>query len=77
VATAVCCIGLGIYIACLASSSPVSKEASYRPFGAAITLITAEIGPGIALHLGAVIDATIGRGKDQTAARADPGCRYK
>ena len=72
-ATAVCCTGLGVYIACLASSSLVSNEASYGPFGAVITLITAEIGLGVALHLGAVIGTTTGRGKDQTAARAGPG----
>jgi membrane protein len=74
VATAVCCTGLDIYIACLASSSLVSNEASYGAFGAVITLVTAEIGLGVALHIGAVIGATIGRGKDQaTAVRADPG----
>jgi len=74
VATAVCCTGLGVYIACLASSSLVSNEASYGPFGAVMTLVTAEIGLGVALHLGAVIGATIGRGKDQaTAVRADTG----
>jgi uncharacterized BrkB/YihY/UPF0761 family membrane protein len=74
VATAVCCTGLGVYISCLASSSLVSNEASYGAFGAVMTLVTAEIGLGVALHLGAVIGATIGRGKDQaTAVRADPG----
>jgi membrane protein len=31
VATAVCCTGLDVYIACLASSSLVSNEASYGP----------------------------------------------
>ena len=74
VATAVCCTGLDIYIGCLASSSLVSNEASFGAFGAVITLVTAEIGLGVALHIGAVIGATIGRGKDQaTAVRADPG----
>lgn len=57
VATAVCCTGLGVYITCLASSSLVSNEASYGAFGAVMTLVTAEIGLGVALHLGAVIGA--------------------
>jgi hypothetical protein len=63
-ATAGCCAGLGAYIACLASSSLVSNEASYGPFGAVLTLVSAEIGLGVVLRLGAVIGAVIGRGKD-------------
>ena len=70
VATAVCCTGLGVYIACLASSSLVSNEASYGAFGAVMTLVSAEIGLGVALHLGAVIGATIGHGKDQASRSA-------
>jgi len=70
VATAACCTGLGVYIACLASSSLVSNEASYGPFGAVMTLVTGEIGLGVALHVGAVVGATIGHGKDQASRRA-------
>jgi hypothetical protein len=57
-ATALCCTGLGVYIAYVASSSLVSNEAMYGPFGAVMTLVTAEIGLGVALQLGAVIGAT-------------------
>jgi hypothetical protein len=62
-ATAVCYTALGIYIAYVASSSIISNEAMYGPFGAVMTLLTAEIGLGVALQLGAVIGATAGRGK--------------
>jgi membrane protein len=62
-ATAVCYTGLGLYIAFVASSSIVSNEAMYGPFGAVITLLTAEIGLGVTLQLGAVIGATIGAAK--------------
>ena len=62
-ATAVCYTGLGIYIAYVGSSSIVSDEAMYGPFGAVMTLLTAEIGLGVALQLGAVIGATAGLGK--------------
>jgi membrane protein len=62
-ATAVCYTGLGVYIAYVASSSLVSNEAMYGPFGAVMTLVTAEIGLGVALQLGAVIGAVAGRGK--------------
>jgi membrane protein len=63
-ATAVCYTGLGVYITYVASSSIVSNEAMYGPFGAVMTLLTAEIGLGVALQLGAVIGATAGRGSD-------------
>src|SRR4029077_12469927 len=56
-ATAVCCTGLGFFIAYFASSSISSNEAMYGPIGAVMTLITAEIGLGVALQLGAVIGA--------------------
>jgi uncharacterized BrkB/YihY/UPF0761 family membrane protein len=64
-ATALCCTGLGVYIAYVASSSLVSNEAMYGPFGAVMTLVTAEIGLGVALQLGAVIGAA-------AAVRASP-----
>jgi membrane protein len=70
-ATAVCYIGLGVYVAYVASSSIVSNEAMYGPFGAVMTLITAEIGLGVAVQLGAVIGATAGRGKDPGSHRPD------
>ena len=70
-ATAVCYIGLGVYVAYVASSSIVSNEAMYGPFGAVMTLITAEIGLGVAVQLGAVIGATAGRGKDPGGHRPD------
>jgi membrane protein len=67
--TAICYTGVGIYIAFFGSSSIVSNEASYGPIGAVMTLLTIEVGLGVALHLGAVIGATIG-GK---AADGPPG----
>jgi hypothetical protein len=63
-ATGACYTGLGIYIAYVASSSIVSNEAMYGPFGAVMTLVTAEIGLGVAVQLGAVIGATAGRRGD-------------
>ena len=62
-ATAVCYTALGVYIAYVASSSIISNEAMYGPFGAVMTLLTAEIGLGVALQLGAVVGATAGRDK--------------
>ncbi len=59
-ATAVCYTAVGVYIAYFASSSIISNEATYGPIGAVMTLLTIEIGLGVALHLGAVIGATIG-----------------
>jgi membrane protein len=59
-ATAVCYTAVGIYIAYFASSSIISNEATYGPIGAVMTLLTIEIGLGVALHIGAVIGATIG-----------------
>jgi membrane protein len=66
--TAVCCTGLGLYMAYVASPAIVSNEARYGPIGAVMTLVTAEIGLGVAVQLGAVIGATAGRGQ-----RAGPG----
>jgi membrane protein len=60
-ATAVCCTGLGFFIAYTASSSIISNEAMYGPFGAVMAVVTAEIGLGVALQLGAVIGAAAGR----------------
>jgi len=73
-ATAVCYIGLGVYMAYVASSSIVSNEALYGPFGAVMTLLTAEIGLGVALQLGAAIGATAGRGEpdDHRPGRSRP-----
>jgi hypothetical protein len=81
-ATAVCYTALGIYIAYVASSSIISNEAMYGPFGAVMTLLTAEIGLGVALQLGAIIGATAGRGKPDHhhSARTrprDPGSRQR
>jgi membrane protein len=59
-ATAVCCAGLGFFIAYTASSSIISNEAMYGPFGVVMEVVTAEIGLGVALQLGAVIGATAG-----------------
>ena len=59
-ATAVCCAGLGFFIAYTASSSIISNEATYGPFGAVMAVVTAEIGLGAALQLGAVIGAVPG-----------------
>jgi membrane protein len=67
-ATAACCTGLGFFIAYFASSSIISNEAMYGPIGAVMTLVTAEIGLGVALQLGAVIGAVAGRG-DAPGAR--------
>jgi hypothetical protein len=58
--TAICYTGVGIYVAFFGSSSILSNEASYGPIGAVMTLLTIEVGLGVALHLGAVIGATIG-----------------
>ena len=58
------------------SSSILSNEASYGPIGAVMTLLTIEVGLGVALHIGAVIGATIGgqaQGQPGDAVvRADP-----
>ena len=62
-ATAVCYTGLGFYLSYVASSSVVASEASYGPIGAVMTLIAAEIGLGVALQVGAVAGAAIGRGR--------------
>lgn len=70
-ATAVCYTGLGFFIAWFASSSIISNEAMYGPVGAVMTLLTAEIGLGVALQLGAVIGATARRGEDPGARRPD------
>ncbi|HEX5291086.1 MAG TPA: hypothetical protein VFX25_19675 [Streptosporangiaceae bacterium] len=59
-ATVVCCAGLGFFIAYTASSSIISNEAMYGPFGVVMEVVTAEIGLGVALQLGAVIGATAG-----------------
>jgi membrane protein len=59
-ATAVCCTGLGVYIAYVASPSIVCNDARYGPIGVVMTLVTAEIGLGVAVQLGAVIGATVG-----------------
>jgi membrane protein len=73
-ATAVCYLGLGVYIVYVMSSSIVSNEAMFGPIGAVFTLVTAEIGLAVALQLGAAIGAAIGRGKDPGGHRpADPG----
>jgi len=73
-ATAVCYSGLGVYIVYVMSSSVVSNEAMFGPFGAVFTLVTAEIGLAVALQLGAAIGASFGRSKDPAATdRADPG----
>jgi membrane protein len=58
--TAICYTVVGIYVAFFGSSSILSNEASYGPIGAVMTLLTIEVGLGVALHLGAVIGATIG-----------------
>jgi membrane protein len=68
-ATAVCCSGLGLYITYVASTSIVANEARYGPIGAVTTLLSAEIGLGVSLHLGAVVGATIGRRKDPAISR--------
>lgn len=58
-ATAACCTGLGLYITNIASTSIVVSEDRYGPMGAVTTLLSAEIGLGVVLQLGAVIGATI------------------
>ena len=70
-ATAVCYTGLGVYVTHVASSSIVSNEAMYGPIGAVIVLLSAEIGLGVALHLGAAVGAIIER--DKTPTTASPG----
>jgi len=57
-ATAGCCTALAFYIAYVASTSIVANDAKYGPIGVVMTLITAEIGLGVALQLGAAIGAT-------------------
>lgn len=57
--TAICYTAVGVYITFFGSSSILSNEASYGPIGAVMTLLTIEVGLGVALHLGAVIGATI------------------
>jgi len=57
-ATAGCCTALAFYIAHVASTSIVANDAKYGPIGVVMTLITAEIGLGVALQLGAAIGAT-------------------
>jgi hypothetical protein len=42
-ATAVCCADLGFFIAYTASSSIISNEAMYGPFGVVMEVVTAEI----------------------------------
>jgi uncharacterized BrkB/YihY/UPF0761 family membrane protein len=69
-ATAVCCTGLGAYITYVASTSIVSNEARYGPIGTAMTLLTTEIGLGVALQLGAAIGATAARGQDRISGRS-------
>jgi NAD(P)H-dependent FMN reductase len=70
-ATAACCTGLAAYITYVASTSIVSNEARYGPIGAAMTLLTAEIGLGVALQLGAAIGATTARGaEDRISGRS-------
>ena len=75
--TAICYTGVGLYVAFFGSSSILSNEASYGPIGAVMTLLTIEVGLGVALHLGAVIGATIGgkanRSTSRAAAAAPPG----
>ena len=70
-ATAVCYAGLGVYIVYVMSSSIVANEAMFGPIGAVFTLVTAEIGLAVALQLGAVIGAVIGRGEDPDGHRPD------
>ena len=76
--TAICYTGVGIYVAFFGSSSILSNEASYGPIGAVMTLLTIEVGLGVALHLGAVIGATI-EGEATDGPRAPqpsgPACR--
>jgi len=62
-ATAVCYIGLGIYITYVMSSTIVTNESTYGPIGAVITLLTAEIGLAVTLQLGAAIGASLGPGR--------------
>jgi membrane protein len=73
--TAICYTGVGIYVAVFGSSSIVSNQARYGPIGAVMTLLTIEVGLGVALHLGAVIGAVIGRdrGRDLTSPSATCG----
>ena len=81
-ATAVCCAGLGFFIAFTASSSIISNEAMYGPFGVVMEVVTAEIGLGVALQLGAVIGAVVGppggpgpgRSPAGRSARPSRGC---
>jgi membrane protein len=67
--TAICYTGVGVYIVFFGSSSILSDEASYGPIGAVMTLLTIEVGLGVALHLGAVIGATIQREPADDPAR--------
>ena len=68
--TAICYTSVGIYVAFFGSSSILSNEASYGPIGAVMTLLTIEVGLGVALHLGAVIGATIGGKANRSTPRA-------
>ena len=61
-ATAVCYAGLSVYIVYVMSSSIVSNEAMFGHIGAVFTLVTAEIGLGVALQLGAALGAALGGG---------------
>jgi membrane protein len=70
-ATSVCYAGLGLYITYVASPSVVSSEASFGPIGAVMTLIAAEIGLGVALHVGAIVGATLGHSRDPRAIRSE------
>jgi agmatinase len=72
--TALCCTGLGLYIAYVASPAIVANEARYGPIGVVMTLVTAEIGLGVAVQLGAVVGATVGRDqRTRPGAVRDPG----
>jgi uncharacterized protein YbjT (DUF2867 family) len=59
-ATAVCYAGLSVYMAYVASLAILSNEAMYGPIGTVMTLVTAEVGLGVAIQLGAVIGAAAG-----------------
>lgn len=70
--TAICYTGVGVYVAFFGSSSILSNEATYGPIGAVMTLLTIEVGLGVALHLGAVIGATIGGNPTDGPPAAQP-----
>ena len=69
-ATAACYIGLGVYVAYIASSSIITNESTYGLFGAVMTIVTAEIGLGVAVQLGAAIGAAAGRGRNPGRPRS-------